>query len=130
MHPKTTQIPVVFAQPPVFTATGDIDCQLRLELTSRLQSRSQSLKSLPKKVSDIQVLSAEIRSYMGSGSTGWWHVIMALIITGCWEHSWSIPGAVVLVGSGLSNIIVVRVELSLMEFGLFLFRRISLLGAL
>ncbi|GHJ84461.1 hypothetical protein NliqN6_0863 [Naganishia liquefaciens] len=64
-----------------------------------------SLKSLPKKVSDLQVLSAEIRTYMDSSSTGWWHTVFVLLVTGMWKHSWSVPGAVVLnilVGSILS----------------------------
>jgi len=55
-----------------------------------------SLHSLPKQVSDLQILSAEIRSYMASSSTGWWHTIGVLVVTGMWKHSWSVPGAVVL----------------------------------
>ncbi|KAJ9120697.1 hypothetical protein QFC22_002628 [Naganishia vaughanmartiniae] len=68
-----------------------------------------SLKSLPKKVSDLQILSAEIRSYMASSSAGWWHTVFVLTLTGMWKHSWSVPGAVVLVRDfiyALGNILV------------------------
>jgi hypothetical protein len=61
---------------------------------------STSLHSLPKQVSDLQILSAEIRSYMASSTTGWWHTVGVLIVTGMWKHSWSVPGAVVLVSTG------------------------------
>jgi uncharacterized membrane protein YdjX (TVP38/TMEM64 family) len=34
---------------------------------------------------------------MSSSSRGWWHTVCVLMITGMWKHSWSIPGALILV---------------------------------
>ncbi len=48
-------------------------------------------------MSDLQVLSAEIRKYMTSSPAGWWHTIGVLMFIGMWKHSWSVPGAVVMV---------------------------------
>jgi hypothetical protein len=62
-----------------------------------------TLKHLPKSTTDVQLLSAEIRSYMASGSAGWWHTILVIVYVGCWKHAWSVPGAVVLVGTRLLN---------------------------
>ncbi len=44
-----------------------------------------------------QLLSAEIRNYMASGDSGFWHTVGVLIFVGCWKHAWSVQGAVVLV---------------------------------
>lgn len=57
---------------------------------------STHLQSMPKSTTDLQLLSAEIRSYMASGSNGWWHTVCVLTYIGCWKHAWSVPGAVVL----------------------------------
>ncbi|KAJ9105450.1 hypothetical protein QFC21_001821 [Naganishia friedmannii] len=79
-----------------------------------------SLKSLPKKVSDLQILSAEIRSYMASSSAGWWHTVFVLTVTGMWKHSWSVPGAVVLnilVGSLLEPIPALLLLTFITSFG-------------
>lgn len=54
------------------------------------------LKSMPKSTTDLQLLSAEMRNYMSSGSAGWWHTVGVLTYIGCWKHAWSVPGAVVL----------------------------------
>ncbi|WWD04467.1 hypothetical protein V865_002536 [Kwoniella europaea PYCC6329] len=55
-----------------------------------------TLKHLPQSTTDLQLLSAEIRSYMASGNNGWWHTIGVLTFVGCWKHAWSVPGAVIL----------------------------------
>ena len=55
------------------------------------------LKRFPSSTTDLQLLSAEIRSYMASSDIGWWHTIGVLTFVGCWKHAWSVPGAVVLV---------------------------------
>lgn len=54
------------------------------------------LKSMPKSTTDLQLLSAEMRAYMASSNTGWWHTVGVLTYIGCWKHAWSVPGAVVL----------------------------------
>jgi hypothetical protein len=54
------------------------------------------LKSMPTSTTDLQLLSADIRSYMRSSNAGWWHTVGVLIYVGCWKHAWSVPGAVVL----------------------------------
>lgn len=54
------------------------------------------LKSMPKSTTDLQLLSAEMRAYMGSSRTGWWHCVCVLTYIGFWKHAWSVPGAVVL----------------------------------
>lgn len=54
------------------------------------------LKSMPKSTTDLQLLSAEMRTYMASGTAGWWHTVGVLTYIGCWKHAWSVPGAVVL----------------------------------
>jgi len=51
---------------------------------------------MPKSTTDLQLLSAEIRAYMASGTSGWWHTVGVLTYIGCWKHAWSVPGAVVL----------------------------------
>lgn len=51
---------------------------------------------MPKSTTDLQLLSAEMRAYMASGTSGWWHTIGVLTYVGCWKHAWSVPGAVVL----------------------------------
>jgi uncharacterized membrane protein YdjX (TVP38/TMEM64 family) len=51
---------------------------------------------MPKSTTDLQLLSAEIRQYMASGTSGWWHTVSVLTYIGCWKHAWSVPGAVVL----------------------------------
>jgi hypothetical protein len=58
---------------------------------------STQLKHLPTSTTDLQLLSAEIRSYMASSEVGWWHTVGVLTFVGCWKHAWSVPGAVVLV---------------------------------
>ncbi|WVW87060.1 hypothetical protein I302_109117 [Kwoniella bestiolae CBS 10118] len=55
-----------------------------------------TLKKLPQSTTDLQLLSAEIRSYMASSDSGWWHTIGVLTFVGCWKHAWSVPGAVIL----------------------------------
>ncbi|WRT69812.1 uncharacterized protein IL334_006803 [Kwoniella shivajii] len=55
-----------------------------------------TLKHIPKSTTDLQVLSAEIKSYMAASDAGWWHTIGVLTFVGCWKHAWSVPGAVVL----------------------------------
>lgn len=55
-----------------------------------------TLKHIPQSTTDLQLLSAEIRSYMTSGDPGWYHTIGVLVFVGCWKHAWSVPGAVVL----------------------------------
>jgi len=62
----------------------------------RAHARTQ-LKHLPTSTTDLQLLSAEIRSYMASSEVGWWHTVGVLTFVGCWKHAWSVPGAVVLV---------------------------------
>lgn len=69
---------------------------------------SASLRSLPTQVSDLQILSAEIREYMASSSSGWWHTVGVLMLTGMWKHSWSIPGALILVSQILNHVQVSR----------------------
>lgn len=54
------------------------------------------LKSMPKSTTDLQLLSADIRTYMKSSNSGWWHTVGVLTYVGCWKHAWSVPGAVVL----------------------------------
>ncbi|BEI82665.1 hypothetical protein CcaverHIS002_0305330 [Cutaneotrichosporon cavernicola] len=54
------------------------------------------LKSMPKSTTDLQLLSADIRAYMKSSNSGWWHTVGVLTYVGCWKHAWSVPGAVVL----------------------------------
>ncbi|ORX37615.1 hypothetical protein BD324DRAFT_608172 [Kockovaella imperatae] len=54
------------------------------------------LKHIPKSTTDLQLLSAEIRSYMASGDAGWYHTVGVLLFVGCWKHAWSVPGAVIL----------------------------------
>ncbi|KAL7425215.1 hypothetical protein Q5752_000903 [Cryptotrichosporon argae] len=54
------------------------------------------LKHVPKSTTDLQLLSAEIRAYMASGDSGWWHTVSVITFIGCWKHAWSVPGAVVL----------------------------------
>jgi hypothetical protein len=51
---------------------------------------------VPSSTTDLQLLSAEIRAYMASGDSGWWHTVGVLTFVGCWKHAWSVPGAVVL----------------------------------
>lgn len=51
---------------------------------------------MPKSTTDLQLLSADMRAYMGSGNAGWWHTVGVLTYIGCWKHAWSVPGAVVL----------------------------------
>ncbi|WVQ77565.1 hypothetical protein IAR50_007253 [Cryptococcus sp. DSM 104548] len=66
-----------------------------------------TLRHIPASTTDLQLLSAEIRAYMASSSYGWWHTVGVLTFVGCWKHSWSVPGAVVLnilVGSLLEPI--------------------------
>ena len=58
---------------------------------------STTLKHIPQSTTDLQLLSAEIRSYMSSSEAGWYHTIAVLTFVGCWKHAWSVPGAVVLV---------------------------------
>lgn len=58
---------------------------------------STQLKHIPKSTTDLQLLSAEIRSYMASAESGWWHTIGVITFVGCWKHAWSVPGAVILV---------------------------------
>ncbi|WWC73808.1 uncharacterized protein I206_107780 [Kwoniella pini CBS 10737] len=55
-----------------------------------------TLKRVPQSTTDLQLLSAEIRSYMASSDAGWWHTIGVLTFVGCWKHAWSVPGAVIL----------------------------------
>ncbi|OCF40668.1 hypothetical protein I317_05517 [Kwoniella heveanensis CBS 569] len=55
-----------------------------------------TLKHFPQSTTDLQLLSAEIRSYMASSDSGWWHTVGVLFFVGCWKHAWSVPGAVVL----------------------------------
>ncbi|WVQ95938.1 hypothetical protein IAU59_003037 [Kwoniella sp. CBS 9459] len=55
-----------------------------------------TLKHIPQSTTDLQLLSAEIRSYMASSDSGWWHTVSVLFLVGCWKHAWSVPGAVVL----------------------------------
>ena len=57
------------------------------------------LKHIPSSTTDLQLLSAEIRSYMASADIGWWHTVGVVTFVGCWKHAWSVPGAVVLVRS-------------------------------
>ena len=59
------------------------------------------LKHIPRSTTDLQLLSAEMRSYMASGDVGWYHTVGMLTFVGCWKHAWSVPGAVVLVSSPL-----------------------------
>ncbi|CAK9783237.1 hypothetical protein CC85DRAFT_299022 [Cutaneotrichosporon oleaginosum] len=54
------------------------------------------LKSMPTSTTDLQLLSADIRAYMRSSNSGWWHTVGVLTYVGCWKHAWSVPGAVVL----------------------------------
>ncbi|ODO11308.1 hypothetical protein I350_00084 [Cryptococcus amylolentus CBS 6273] len=66
-----------------------------------------TMRHLPSSTTDVQLLSAEIRAYMASSAYGWWHTVGVLTFVGCWKHSWSVPGAVVLnilVGSLLEPI--------------------------
>ncbi|WVQ84760.1 hypothetical protein IAT38_006917 [Cryptococcus sp. DSM 104549] len=66
-----------------------------------------TLKHIPQSTTDLQLLSAEIRSYMAGSAYGWWHTVAVLTLVGCWKHAWSVPGAVVLnilVGSLLDPI--------------------------
>lgn len=51
---------------------------------------------MPKSTTDLQLLSHEMRVYMNSGNSGWWHTVGVLTYIGCWKHAWSVPGAVVL----------------------------------
>ncbi|WWC92690.1 uncharacterized protein L201_007649 [Kwoniella dendrophila CBS 6074] len=55
-----------------------------------------TLKHLPQSTTDLQLLSAEIRTYMASSDAGWWHTVGVLTFVGCWKHAWSVPGAVIL----------------------------------
>ncbi|WWD20423.1 hypothetical protein CI109_104899 [Kwoniella shandongensis] len=55
-----------------------------------------TLKHFPQSTTDLQLLSAEIRSYMAASDYGWWHTIVVLTFVGCWKHAWSVPGAVIL----------------------------------
>ncbi|WWC65997.1 uncharacterized protein I303_108619 [Kwoniella dejecticola CBS 10117] len=55
-----------------------------------------TLKHLPQSTTDLQLLSAEIKSYMASSDAGWWHTVGVLTFVGCWKHAWSVPGAVIL----------------------------------
>lgn len=62
----------------------------------RVTDLSTQLKSMPTSTTDLQLLSADIRAYMRSSDSGWWHTVGVLTYVGCWKHAWSVPGAVVL----------------------------------
>lgn len=78
-------------------------------LRLRLTVDRTTLKHIPKSTTDLQLLSAEIRSYMSSGDSGWYHTIGVLIVVGCWKHAWSVPGAVVLVSQSSADHIATRI---------------------
>ena len=85
---------------------ANVSSSIKRSRPELMEVYSSQLKHVPTSTTDLQLLSAEIRSYMASGDAGWYHTIGVLTFVGCWKHAWSVPGAVVLVSVTRSETIL------------------------